>query len=427
MDTVLPRRERHWIRIYLVGAIALTIWFAASIAGFATPVFARTCGTITVELGTASPGAGTTDTIFEFSVTVRDTTGVAPTWVRVGVGGTWSDLAAGGSNVTGGVVYRGTRKLPVGKWPYTFRALSSTGTTCDHSKVVPAAVTVTAPPTPAPTPIPTPLPTPTPTPIATAKPTPTLTPTPTPTPNPVQTPIAAPTTRPGSGQTAHPAGPPVPRPAATSAGATPTDLPATAQPTPTSAPSSASAAAGPLREGSGGGGSGAGPAFDPSAAAAAAAGRNPLLVWFVTTTGGAFLLLFLLRRTADDDGWSNGLVLDARPAGSTAVRGSLRRRSRSANLPAEVAPAAAAALPSVVPARTFDKPPADGAERVRVGYHGVRVSARPDAFHSTSLGRLDRGDEVEILDSYEGFLQVRTPDDITGWIPRHTIVGAPAD
>jgi hypothetical protein len=158
-----------------------------------------------------------------------------------------------------------------------------------------------------------------------------------------------------------------------------------------------------------------------------AGGPNPLLVWLVTTVGGALLLLLLLRRTADDDGWSNGMVPDATAVGSVAVRGSQGWWSRSANRLAEVAPSAAAAAPSAVAVRTFDRPPADDAERVKVGYHGVRISARPDAFHSTSLGRLDRGDEVEILDSYEGFLQVRTPDDITGWIPRHTIVGAPAD
>jgi hypothetical protein len=45
---------------------------------------------------------------------------------------------------------------------------------------------------------------------------------------------------------------------------------------------------------------------------------------------------------------------------------------------------------------------------------------------SDELGRLDRGDEVEILGSHEAFLQVRTPDNVTGWILRHTIIGAPA-
>jgi SH3-like domain-containing protein len=56
----------------------------------------------------------------------------------------------------------------------------------------------------------------------------------------------------------------------------------------------------------------------------------------------------------------------------------------------------------------------------------VRISSEPDAVRSMELGRLDRGDEVEILESYEGFLQVRTPDNIVGWILRHTIVGAPS-
>ena len=78
------------------------------------------------------------------------------------------------------------------------------------------------------------------------------------------------------------------------------------------------------------------------------------------------------------------------------------------------------------PLRAFAKPPRKGVERAKVGYRRVRISSEPDAIRSIELGRLDRGDEVEILDSSEGFLHVRTPDDITGWILRHTIVGAPA-
>ena len=53
----------------------------------------------------------------------------------------------------------------------------------------------------------------------------------------------------------------------------------------------------------------------------------------------------------------------------------------------------------------------------------VRLSEGVDDVSSRELGRLDRGDEVEVIDSYEGFLQVQTPDGLTGWIPRHTIVG----
>jgi hypothetical protein len=95
------------------------------------------------------------------------------------------------------------------------------------------------------------------------------------------------------------------------------------------------------------------------------------------------------------------------------------KRSRKA--PARpTAPAAAAAAAS---ARLFDAPPKGGVDRAKVGYRRVRISSEPDAVRSTELGRLDRGDEVEILDSHEGFLRVRTPDDVTGWILRHTILG----
>ena len=56
-----------------------------------------------------------------------------------------------------------------------------------------------------------------------------------------------------------------------------------------------------------------------------------------------------------------------------------------------------------------------------IGYRRVRLSDGADDVGSRELDRLDRGDEVEILDSFEGFLQVRTPEGLTGWIPRHTI------
>lgn len=77
-----------------------------------------------------------------------------------------------------------------------------------------------------------------------------------------------------------------------------------------------------------------------------------------------------------------------------------------------------------IPARTFDKPPAKGIERATIGYRRVRISSKPDAVRSVERGRLERGDEVEILDSYEGYLEIRTPDGITGWILRHTIISA---
>ena len=98
---------------------------------------------------------------------------------------------------------------------------------------------------------------------------------------------------------------------------------------------------------------------------------------------------------------------------------------RSRRAPRKMTPVVAASAAAAA-ARTFDKPPPTGVERARVGYRRVRISSEPDAVRSTELGRLDRGDEVEILESHEGFLQIRTPDNITGWILRHTIVGAPS-
>jgi hypothetical protein len=83
---------------------------------------------------------------------------------------------------------------------------------------------------------------------------------------------------------------------------------------------------------------------------------------------------------------------------------------------------AAAKAKSAENANTFGKAPAKGVQRYTMGYRHVRISDAPDDVRSRELGRLDRGDEVELVDSFEGFLQVRTPDGVVGWIPRQTIV-----
>jgi hypothetical protein len=147
------------------------------------------------------------------------------------------------------------------------------------------------------------------------------------------------------------------------------------------------------------------------------------MVWLVTTSGGLLLFLFLLRRLPEDDvSTSGGLVLAGALAGPITVSDPGLARSPDVSV---ARPTGRATMLPPVPPRTFDKPPAKGAERAKVGYRRVRISSKPDAVRSVELGRLDRGDEIEIVDSYEGFLQIRTPDGITGWILRHTIVGAP--
>lgn len=152
---------------------------------------------------------------------------------------------------------------------------------------------------------------------------------------------------------------------------------------------------------------------------------NPLVVWLITTTGGLLLFLVLVRRWRDDSApTADGQALAVALAGPA--------RTPDPNVPPapeapSTRPTGRATMLPPVPPRTFDKPPAKGVERARIGYRRVRISSKPDAVRSVELGRLDRGDEIEIVDSYEGFLQIRTPDDITGWILRHTTVGAPTD
>jgi hypothetical protein len=72
--------------------------------------------------------------------------------------------------------------------------------------------------------------------------------------------------------------------------------------------------------------------------------------------------------------------------------------------------------------RLFDKPPAKDVERLAIRSRRVRLNAAPDDLRSAELGRLDLGDEIELLDSFEGFVQVRTPDGTTGWIRRTALI-----
>jgi len=190
----------------------------------------------------------------------------------------------------------------------------------------------------------------------------------------------------------------------------------------------------------GGGITGTGFAGDPGLG-----GILPILLLPVAAVGGGILIAAYRRRRRDDEAPANGAAAGAvaaaevapaltesgdAPLADPAIEEDLepidedaplkKTRRASKKLAAGTAMAAAAAE-----RRTFEEPPKKGVSRAKVGYRRVRISSEPDAVRSTELGRLDRGDEVEILESYEGFLQVRTPDNIVGWILRHTIVGAP--
>ena len=70
-------------------------------------------------------------------------------------------------------------------------------------------------------------------------------------------------------------------------------------------------------------------------------------------------------------------------------------------------------------------PGAPAGDRRIVAYRLVFVSDRPDDRDGVELGRLDRGDEVELLGIDRGFAQVRAPDGLEGWIDATTLEKPP--
>ena len=56
-----------------------------------------------------------------------------------------------------------------------------------------------------------------------------------------------------------------------------------------------------------------------------------------------------------------------------------------------------------------------------VAYRLVVVSDRPDDRDAVELGRVDRGDEVELLRRDKGFALVRALDGLEGWISACTL------
>jgi hypothetical protein len=414
------------LRVTRAAAIAVGLSLAALTPWLVVPALAIACpdnGSLTNA--SVSPGSGTTATSFTFRVTYQDNAGEPPqrVWARFAGGPDIVDLSGSG-NLTTGVVYSGSSTLPAGNWTIRLRALPAGVTQWCQLNVT---VSVTTPPTPTPTPIPTPKPTPKPTPTPTARPTPKPTPKPTPrptaratpkpTPKPVKPPPVAPTKAPN----------------ATSAAST--TSPATSSPTASASPT---AAGGAIGAGGPVDGSGSGPGSTSDG------GANLILLALALVGGGGGLLLFAARRRSrrrEDDAPGEhapatpppigpGVAAPVAVAEMTPVDDDLApvdddaplKRSRKTVRKAPIAAVGAAAAA----ARTFAKPPPRGVTRAKVGYRQVRISSEPDAVRSTELGRLDRGDEIEILESHEGFLQIRTPDDITGWILRHTIVGAPS-
>lgn len=162
---------------------------------------------------------------------------------------------------------------------------------------------------------------------------------------------------------------------------------------------------------------------------------GPMGLWLMATIAGMFLFLFMMRRgrrderhpvtgaLADDDGAlpaALGVGTAALANGETSLEEAQMPRWRRPSLQA-ARHASRYGPPVSRPALKFNEPPGSGIERVAVHYRFVRVADSPDDIRSVELGRLDRGDEVDVLDRRTGFAFVRAPDGLEGWVPRMTI------
>lgn len=70
---------------------------------------------------------------------------------------------------------------------------------------------------------------------------------------------------------------------------------------------------------------------------------------------------------------------------------------------------------------TFGRADGAGAERRRVRYRIVRLLDRPDELAAMTVGSLDEGDEVEVIDQAGLYRRVRTPDGRAGWLHKMTL------
>lgn len=382
--------------------------------------------------GGATPGSGGPSTAIEFSVHYADSVGCAPSSIDVVISGVGRfGMTASGSGFKAGVTFTASRRLPVGSWSYHFEATSGSGaghrmvskTSVSPSKVVIEAAT----PKPSPKPKPTAKPTPRPTPRPTARPTPRPTKAPQPTSKPRQSPSPAP----HGGSTTTPRPSPVPTGTTNGpshgAGPGPSAAPAFIHP--------------PGTAGRGGAGDGVSPGGSsptvgglPWVGTLDAHVTFPILVWSLTTAFGVVAFAFYLRPVArrrhplreQPDRRVAPVATAPEPLGiGASVAATVVTAPTTAPLPPWLRRRDGSDGPdaSRTEAVRFHEPPKAGASRYTISYRWVRVSDGPDEPSSNEIGRLDRGDEVEVIGEKDGALLIRTPSGLEGWVPRFVIVG----
>ena len=415
--------RRFWRTSVAVAILIVTLWTPHKAA-------AANCSAaphkVALSGGTASPGSGSTSTKFRFAVTYSDTKGCAPSVITVVIGGTSYPLSQVGGSLNRGATFSVDLRLPAGSWSYQFYASSGAGTgqTVTMTAVAPSVVSVVLS-APTPTSLPTPKPTARPTPVPTTQPLPTSAVS---SPSPRPTPVADVSGPAASGEVTN-AKPPNSTVVWNDHGAR-GEFEAVALPSRPTPPPSPGAA---------------GPLDSPSAQTTIdfSGVPRPLLALGIAGVGtvwGIGFFIVLSRRFLDPSGdrgrhqleaFSAVPKVDAPTSGAsgdlapwsfpkvTAVPDAADSDSETIRT---VAPSGAlwGGTTSNVGVR-FTEPPAPGTDRCRVISRLVPLRVEPDELCRIYAGRLDVGDDVDVLRREGRNCFVRTPSGLEGWLPGLTI------
>jgi hypothetical protein len=326
--------------------------------------------------GTVAPTSGTTAGKYTFRVTYQSNAGCKPVRVTVAIdGGGVFALAAESAAYGKGVVFSRAVKLTAGRHGYVFFAIAGTGAgrrTEVLAAVKPASIVV-------------------------------------------EKAVASPKPSPSAAPSASPSASPSPRPS----------------------PS-------PIHPAAGGGGGGfglpSGPGGGSGRSIFGSGGTSPLLLGLAAATLLSVVLLVVAVGNARRRQQEGGSLEPAVPGATYAETRGIAAPALAPGVRPEEAAIPRWRRPSLREARgATDRgappvhmpmrfgSPAGGADRRVVAYRLVRMSSQPDELYGDEVGRLDRGDEVEVIREEAGFYMVIAPDDTVGWVHRTTLTTASED